>query len=204
MTSPNRVPRSGWWRPLWPPGFRYEACYTRPRWSRTPPWPISPTSCWRATGRQRFTVPGSCMKQPADSRLTGSACFRRRQLSPARRDRVPTQRPTAGWTPSRIGGKLRACRLPRSRGEPGRISASWGGGRHRPRGLRHWRKATTRRSLPTKVLTRSRRYCATTASIPAMPRSSEPRGWSPSQSAAGFSKCSPAATVRAQANSASS
>lgn len=56
------------------------------------------------------------MKQPADSRLTGSACFRRRQLSPARRDRVPTQRPTAGWTPSRIGGKLRACRLPRSRG----------------------------------------------------------------------------------------
>lgn len=61
------------------------------------------------------------MKQPADSRLTGSACFRRRQLSPARRDRVPTQRPTAGWTPSRIGGKLRACRLPRAWSDIGQL-----------------------------------------------------------------------------------
>ena len=44
-TSPRPALRTGWWQRQPPPGFRCAACCTRRRWSRTPPWPTSPTSC---------------------------------------------------------------------------------------------------------------------------------------------------------------
>ncbi len=67
----------------------------------------------------------------ARSRWTGSARSPRQPRWWARRARAPTPRPTAGWTPSFTGARLRAFRPPRSRGEHGPRSAV------RPR----WRKA---------------------------------------------------------------
>ena len=58
------------------------------------------------------------------SRWTGSARSPRRRRCSARRDRAPTRRPTAGWTPSPHGAAARAFRPPRSPGARGRRSAA--------------------------------------------------------------------------------
>ena len=120
------------------------------------------------TGRQRFTVRGTCtgLHEPPISRWTGSARSPRRPHWWARPGRVPTPRPTAGWTPSPCGAGLRACRPPRSRGVPGPRS-----GAPPP-----WRRAPALLSLPTRAPTRSKRCCATTAPTPATRRSRAHRG----------------------------
>ena len=123
---------------------------------------------------------------------TGSAPSPRRPPCWARRVRAPTQRPTAGWTPSPIGGARRACRPPRSPGAPGARSA----------GAQGLPRAPARRSLPTRAPMRSSRCCATTAPTRATPRSSARRGSRPSRNAASSSRCSRprGKSVRAQAN----
>ncbi len=102
-----------------------------------------------ATGRQSpVLVPGSCLKQPADSRLTGS-CFV--FVGGAAHRLAGTEVLTSG---QQLAGRLRA--LAASSGLPataiafGRISPVWVVGT--PCGLRHWRKATTRAITPDSAL----------------------------------------------------
>ncbi len=61
-------------------------------------------------GAEGVWARGTCTRPPRRSRWTGSARSPRRPRWSARPGRVPTRRPTAGWTRSRTGVAPRACR----------------------------------------------------------------------------------------------
>ncbi len=82
----------------------------------------------RRTGRTGLGAQGLRRVEPAPRHGAAAAglVLRRSPRRPrwsVRRARVPTPRPTAGWTLSRIGGARRAFRPARSRGERGPRSA---------------------------------------------------------------------------------
>ncbi len=173
-------------------GFRY----TRPRVVEDATWPISPTSCWRATGRQRFTW---CLElhevKPADAAWI-SACFRRRQ--PHRPAVTECPLSAAGWTPSRIGGKLR----------PAATAIAWSPV-DRPAGVvsaSPARAAALESNQPTAITPdeslRSRRHAPQPRLYRLCP-GHRFRGWSLAGAQPVFQR-SPAATVQVRANSASS
>ena len=170
VTSPTPAPPGSWSPPQPLPACRCAVCCTPRQSSKTPRWPISPMISSNEIGLQRFTVRGTCTPRwkhsPPTSSWIGSARsppLLRWWVRPAR---APTPRPTVGWTRSPGGAARRAARRPRSPGVPGAKSGVPQSSRRIP----------ARQLVRTRVRSRSKCCCATTAPTPGTRRSSERHG----------------------------